>query len=60
MQYWLVKCLSERERAMYRIAMRCSRDPQEVDDLFFRHFVIKPERVTENKRECSNPNSDNK
>jgi len=39
MEDWLVTKLSERERAMYRIAMKNAKDAELVDDLFFVNFA---------------------
>ena len=46
MNDWLVTHLNERERIMYRIAMRSAKDPLEVDDIFHTTFVkMCPERL---------------
>lgn len=36
---WLVNCLNERERLMYRIAITNAKDAEVVDQLFYFHFA---------------------
>ena len=43
MQDWLTKCLNERERMMYRIAMINAKDGREVDEAFYHMFGMEKE-----------------
>ena len=52
MKDWLITHLSERERLMYRIAMRSAKDQIEVDECFYLNFVANVELEKNLEKKC--------